>query len=62
MSILAIIAAILLPPLGVYIARRSLGPAFWVSVLLTLIGWVPGVIFALVVIAKPDVMPARISG
>ena len=54
----AIIAAVLLPPLGVFLAR-GLTPAFWVSVLLTLLGWVPGVIFALVAVLRPNVMPAR---
>jgi uncharacterized membrane protein YqaE (UPF0057 family) len=51
----AIIAAILLPPLGVFIAR-GLGTEFWISVVLTLVGWIPGVIFALVAILRPGLI------
>ena len=47
-----LIAAVLLPPLGVFLAR-GLGSEFWVTTLLTLIGWLPGVIFALVILLKP---------
>ncbi|WCT73350.1 YqaE/Pmp3 family membrane protein [Sphingomonas naphthae] len=56
MTLLQIIAAIFLPPLGTFLAR-GLGPAFWVTVLLTIIAWIPGMIFALVVILKPDILP-----
>ena len=48
----AIVAAILLPPLGIFIAR-GLGPEFWIGALLTLLGWVPGVLFALFVLLRP---------
>jgi uncharacterized membrane protein YqaE (UPF0057 family) len=51
-SPVAIIAAILLPPLGIFLAR-GLGPEFWIGTLLTLLGWLPGVLFALVVILRP---------
>ncbi|WP_242653480.1 YqaE/Pmp3 family membrane protein [Sphingomonas jatrophae] len=54
---LAIIAAVLLPPLGVFL-REGLSTAFWVDVLLTILAWVPGVIFALIVVLKPDLLPA----
>jgi uncharacterized membrane protein YqaE (UPF0057 family) len=52
-----IIAAILLPPLGIFLAR-GLGPQFWIGTLLTLIGWLPGVIFALVAILRPRLAAA----
>jgi len=45
MSILTIILAILLPPLAVAL-QKGLSGSFWLNVLLTLIGWVPGVIHA----------------
>ncbi|MEQ9443301.1 MAG: YqaE/Pmp3 family membrane protein [Cyclobacteriaceae bacterium] len=45
MSLLTIILAILLPPVAVAMQRGITG-AFWINVLLTLIGWVPGVIHA----------------
>lgn len=49
LSVGALVAAFLLPPLGVYLVR-GLGASFWISVLLTLIGWIPGVIHAAIVV------------
>ena len=45
----AIVAAILLPPLGVFL-ERGLGPVFWIAVALTLLGFLPGVVFALLAV------------
>jgi len=56
-SVLAVVAAILLPPLGVFLGR-GLGRDFWIDTLLTLLGWIPGVIFALVSLFRPG-LPAR---
>ena len=53
MPIIRILAAIVVPPLGVFLAR-GITSAFWISCLLTLFGWVPGVVFALYVIATSD--------
>ena len=46
MPIARILAAVLLPPLGVFLAR-GIGATFWFSCLLTLLGYVPGVVYAL---------------
>ncbi|CAN5215207.1 hypothetical protein BH09PSE3_BH09PSE3_03090 [soil metagenome] len=43
---LAVIASILLPPLGVFL-DRGIGTSFWITCLLTLIAFVPGMVFAL---------------
>jgi uncharacterized membrane protein YqaE (UPF0057 family) len=43
---LAVIAAIFLPPLGVFL-DRGIGKSFWLTCLLTLIAFVPGMVFAL---------------
>lgn len=43
---LAVIASIFLPPLGVFL-DRGIGKSFWLTCLLTLIAFVPGMIFAL---------------
>jgi uncharacterized membrane protein YqaE (UPF0057 family) len=51
-NILAVIAAILLPPLGIFLTR-GIGPEFWIGTLLTILFWVPGIIFALVVVLRP---------
>lgn len=51
MDLLRIIAAVILPPLGVFL-QEGLGKRFWINVVLTILGWVPGVIHAVYVIAK----------
>ena len=49
-DIFKIILAVILPPLGV-LFEVGLGAQFWVNVLLTLLGFVPGVIHAVYIIA-----------
>lgn len=49
MDIVRIIIAILLPPLGVFL-QVGIGPQFWLNILLTLLGYVPGIIHALWII------------
>ena len=51
MSILTIILSIFLPPLAVAL-KHGVGSAFLINVLLTLIGWIPGVIHAFYVNSK----------
>ena len=46
-----IIASVLLPPLGVYLAR-GIGTDFWINVVLTLLAFLPGVIHALWVVSQ----------
>ncbi len=48
MSLLTIILNILLPPLAVYL-KHGLGGTFLLNLVLTLIGWLPGVIHAFLV-------------
>jgi uncharacterized membrane protein YqaE (UPF0057 family) len=49
MDLLRILLAILLPPLGVFL-QVGLGTQFWINVLLTLLGYVPGIVHALWII------------
>ncbi len=51
MSILQIVLAILLPPLAVGL-QKGIGSAFLINVLLTLVGWLPGVIHAFYVLSR----------
>ncbi len=51
MDILRILIAIILPPVGVLL-QVGLGLHFWVNILLTLCGYIPGIIHAIWVIAK----------
>ncbi|QXQ06092.1 YqaE/Pmp3 family membrane protein [Sphingosinicellaceae bacterium] len=48
-TVLMVIAAILLPPLAVFLAR-GIGTDFWINVVLTILAWVPGVLHALWVV------------
>jgi uncharacterized membrane protein YqaE (UPF0057 family) len=49
-KILLVILAILLPPLAVYLHENAINTKFWLDLLLTLIFWLPGLIYALIVI------------
>ena len=51
MDLLRILVAILLPPLGVFL-QVGIGKHFWINIVLTILGFVPGIIHALWVIAK----------
>ncbi len=51
MEILKIILSILLPPLGVFL-QVGIGMHFWLNIVLTILGYFPGVIHAIWVIAK----------
>ena len=49
-TLLLVILAILLPPLAVYLHQGEINSKFWIALLLTLLFWLPGVIYALIVI------------
>ena len=51
MKLLEIILAILLPPVGVFM-RYGLSGTFWVNLLLTILGYIPGIIHALIVLMR----------
>jgi len=53
MSIIRLVFAILLPPVGVFLTV-GIGGAFWLNILLTILGYIPGIIHAVWVIAKHD--------
>lgn len=48
MSLLTIVLNILLPPLAVFL-KHGLSGTFLINLILTAIGWVPGVIHAFIV-------------
>lgn len=50
-DLLKILLALVLPPLGVLI-EVGLTKHFWINILLTLLGFLPGMIHAVYVIAK----------
>ena len=50
-SPIAIVAAILLPPLGIFIGEGA-SRNFWIGLVLTIFFWVPGILFALYVLLR----------
>jgi uncharacterized membrane protein YqaE (UPF0057 family) len=50
-DIIRILLAILLPPLGVFL-QVGLGLHFWLNILLTILGYVPGIIHAVWIILR----------
>jgi uncharacterized membrane protein YqaE (UPF0057 family) len=53
-TILLAILAIILPPLAVYLHQGEINKKFWIDLILTLIFWLPGIIYALIVIFGED--------
>ena len=51
MELVKIIIAILLPPLAVFL-QVGIGKHFWINLLLTILGYIPGIVHAVWVIAK----------
>ena len=49
-TLLLVILAILLPPLAIYLHQGEINNKFWLGLILTLLFWVPGIIYALIVI------------
>lgn len=55
-NILRIVLSILLPPLGV-LFTVGLGGQFWLNILLTLLGYIPGIVHAVWIIARARPRP-----
>ena len=51
MNIVRIILAILLPPVGVFLTV-GLGLHFWINILLTIFGYIPGIVHAIWIISS----------
>ncbi len=51
MDFIRVLLSILVPPLGVFL-QVGIGPQFWLNILLTLLGYIPGVVHAVWIIAK----------
>jgi uncharacterized membrane protein YqaE (UPF0057 family) len=50
-DVIRILLAILLPPLGVFL-QVGLGLHFWLNILLTLLGYIPGIVHAVWIILR----------
>ena len=53
MRVAEMILAIFFPPISVLL-RYGLSGKFWLNILLTLVGWLPGVIHAFVVLSNKE--------
>lgn len=49
-TVLLVILALLLPPLAVYLHEGEINSKFWIDLVLTLLFFIPGVIYALIVV------------
>ena len=50
-DVLKILLSVVLPPVGVFL-EVGVGKHFWINILLTLLGYFPGIIHAVYIIAK----------
>jgi uncharacterized membrane protein YqaE (UPF0057 family) len=50
LDLIRIVIAIFIPPLGVFL-QVGLGLHFWLNIVLTLLGYIPGIVHAVWVIA-----------
>lgn len=50
-DLIRILLSVLIPPLGVFL-QEGLGTQFWVNVILTLLGYIPGLVHAVWIIAR----------
>ena len=50
-DLLRVLLAIFLPPLGVFF-QVGIGGQFWLNILLTLFGYIPGIVHAVWIIAR----------
>lgn len=51
MDLIRILFSILLPPVGVFL-QEGIGKQFWLNILLTILGYIPGIVHAVYIIAK----------
>ncbi len=49
MKVIRIIATVIIPPLGVFL-KRGLGWPFLISIVLTLLAYIPGLVYALFIV------------
>lgn len=53
-TLLLVILAILIPPLAVYLHQGEINKKFWISLLLTLLFILPGIIYSIIVVTGND--------
>lgn len=51
MDLIRILLSVIIPPLGVFLQVR-IGKQFWINILLTLLGYIPGLVHAVYIVAR----------
>ncbi len=51
MDWIRVLIAIFIPPLGVFL-QEGIGKHFWINIILTLLGYIPGIVHAVWIIVK----------
>lgn len=51
MDLIRLVCAVFFPPLGVFL-QVGIGIDFWINILLTFCGYIPGIVHAVWIIAK----------
>ncbi len=57
MDLIRIILSVLIPPLGVFL-KVGFGKHFWLNIILTLLGYIPGLVHAIWIIARDEKVSA----
>lgn len=60
MDLIRLILSILLPPVGVFL-QVGIGMHFWINIVLTLLGYIPGLIHAVWIIATRGPQPTPVT-
>lgn len=50
-DLLRVLISLLLPPLGVFL-QEGIGKHFWINIILTLLGYIPGLVHAIWILAR----------
>jgi uncharacterized membrane protein YqaE (UPF0057 family) len=50
-DLIRVILSVIIPPLGVFL-QEGLGKHFWINLILTLLGYVPGLVHAVWILAR----------
>lgn len=51
MDLIRIILSVIIPPLGVFL-QVGLSKHFWLNILLTILGYIPGLVHAVYIVAR----------
>ncbi|MEQ6204890.1 YqaE/Pmp3 family membrane protein [Sulfitobacter sp. HNIBRBA2951] len=51
MDLIRIILSVIIPPLGVFL-QVGFGKHFWLNILLTILGYIPGLVHAVYIVAR----------